>query len=619
LILRPLIFVVFFLVGWNWTDSWAGNLIEKIDPPHWWTQMKDQNLQLLLYGKDLGLVEVHLQHHPGVHLRDIIRCESEDYLILNMEIGKHLQGNQEFVLEFSRGGEKQFLTYRLKERTSIAPQGLDQSDYLYLITPDRFSNGNPQNDIISEMRESTLNREEDYGRHGGDLQGIANHLDYIKELGMTAIWLNPVLENDQNKDSYHGYAITDHYRIDPRFGSNEEYFDLSRKCRENGIKLIKDLVFNHFGDQHPLVKNPPFKKWINRWPSFTRTNYRAATLMDPYVSDFDKRMFTDGWFDSTMPDMNVRNPLLATYLIQNTIWWIEEAGIDALRIDTYSYPDQFFMKSWAGALRQEYPDLFMYAEAWVHYPGIQGYFMGDQGLHRDFDNRIQAMMDFQLTFALNDMVKEEQGWNSGIAKVYYVLIQDYLYDHPELMVTFLDNHDLARFYGTCHEDFLKYQMGLVLLSTLRGIPCLYYGTEILMKQTENHGVIREDFPGGWPGDASNKFSASGRIGEEQKAFQFISKLANFRKEHPDLFSGKMVQFVPQDGLFVFFRYHKSEEIMVMANASGDSLVIDIDRYQERFHGFVEYEEILTGARSHFGKDLRIGPWESKIFYFEKEP
>ncbi len=580
--------------------------------------MEDKHLQLLLYGKDLEDVQVHLHHHHGVHLKDVIPTENPDLLIVNVDVAHHIHGAHEFTIEIKKGEEKQEINYELKARNQQRPLGFNSSDYIYLITPDRFANGDPGNDSFENMREKISDRSDDYGRHGGDLKGIADHLDYIAGLGMTSVWINPVQENDQPEASYHGYAITDSYKIDPRLGTNEEYSKLSELCHEKGIKMIMDVIPNHFGSNHPLALNPPFKKWLNKERAYNETNHLKESSMDPYASQRDKKQFKDGWFVKTMPDMNGRDPLFAKYYTQNTIWWIEEADLDGLRIDTYPYQNRLFLRDWARALLEEYPDLFMFGESWVNSPGVQAYFMGSSGTDKNFDRYVQSAMDFPLCFALNEMITEVPSWDNGSPKVYRTMAQDYLYRNPELLVGFVDNHDMGRYYGTAKGNFDKFQMGIVLMSTLNRIPCLYYGTEILMKETDGHGKIREDFPGGWSDDPVNKFDIQNLDSMERRGFDLVAGLANFRKEHPEIFKGKMVQFGPKNGLYVYSRFSKTEEIMVMANASNDSTTIDLDLYKERFQGFVEYQELLSGEKNSFGSNLRLEPWGTRVFYFRRE-
>ncbi|MCT4624584.1 MAG: alpha-amylase family glycosyl hydrolase, partial [Schleiferiaceae bacterium] len=509
--------------------------IERIDPPFWWVDMENPTLELIVKGTELN-DDVSIQA-DGVELVKSELSENKNYLFISLKITNSAKAQ---TLKL-RSGKKTF-KYQLKERSQENKQlmGLSPKDFIYLITPDRFANGNTKNDVIKGMAEDSVNRAEPYARHGGDIAGMHSKIDYLHDLGVTALWINPLLENDQPSASYHGYAITDHYQIDPRFGSNEDYKNFIDDCHKKGIKIIMDVIYNHFGSEHYLIKDLPEQSFINQWPEFTQTNYRATTLHDPYASEKDKLLMTDGWFDKHMPDMNQRNEHLANYLIQNSIWWIEEFGIDAFRIDTYAYPDQGFMSQFAQAIEKEYPQFFMFGETWVHGPQVQSWY-AEKSANKNFDSHLQSVTDFQFAFALHKGLNEKHDWAKGINRLYYVLSGDYMYAEPSHLVTFIDNHDIARMYGLYGKDMNKYKMALALLMTSRGIPQMYYGTEILMAATDGHGEIREDFWGGWQEDSLNKFTKEGRSDLENEAFDFIQSLANFRKNSSALTEGKLVQ------------------------------------------------------------------------------
>jgi glycosidase len=548
-----------------------------VDPPHWYVGMKNANLEILLHGINIGLNQFEISPEgTNAVLDSVQKLPNPNYVILHMNLSKGVKAGDFFIVSKGKAGKFKHL-YTLKE-TTAAKRGLDPSDIIYLITPDRFANGDETNDVVEGMNQTELNRQEPYARHGGDIQGMIDHLDHIQALGMTAVWPNPLLENDQPRESYHGYAFSDYYKIDRRFGSNDLYKAFSDSLHNRGMKLIMDVVYNHIGDRHYLYTDMPDSSWFFMYDSFTKTNYRDNVLYDPYASEYDKKIMTDGWFDTHMPDLDQRNPRLANYLIQQTIWWIETYGIDALRIDTYAYPDQNFMRQWGKEIKNQYPDLFLFAETWVHGTPSQAWFMGD-ALGPE-PNYLDGLTDFQVHYAINDALTKEQGWTDGVARLYYTLSADYVYKEPINMVTFVDNHDLARFYGVVNKDFQKFKMGMTLLITLRGIPSLYYGTEFLMAETDGHGKIREDVMGGWPGDPMDKFTSSGRTDDENQAFELIKELTSLRAAHPALQSGKTTQFVPENGLYVYFRYSDEETFMVVLNTSSKEQKVDFNRVEE---------------------------------------
>jgi glycosidase len=555
--------------------------INRIDPPHWWVGFSNPQLELLVAGTNLGdAVELDAQ---GVRILEVITTPNANFRRVVLDIAQGAQP-QTIELTFKNGKRKTSVKYQLKARNyaNKTLMGLNPADFIYLITPDRFANGNPGNDVVKGMNEATVNRDSAYYRHGGDIAGIAGKLDYIKDLGVTALWINPLLENDQPKESYHGYAITDHYKTDPRFGTNEEFRQLVNTMHSKGLKMVMDVVYNHWGNMHYLHKNLPDSAMVHWFDGYTKTNYRAATLHDPHASNRDKMLMADGWFDTHMPDLDQTNPIMANYLIQNSIWWIEEFGIDAYRIDTYAYPDQEFMSVLGERILKEYPNFFMFGETWVHSVQVQNFFIGNNKNRLPENSNLQSVTDFQWYFALEKGIHEKTEWVNGMSRMYYVLSGDYLYEHPENLVTFVDNHDIARWYGHCGEDMTKFKIGIGLLLTSRGIPQLYYGTEVLMKATNGHGEIREDFMGGWPGDSLNKFTAEGRTALENEAFNYIHKLANFRRNSQALTYGSLTQFTPQDGVYSYIRHAKNgEKVLVFINNDKDGVpIVDMKRYAE---------------------------------------
>ena len=572
--------------------------------------MPDENLQILIHQKNIADNSFEIKtDKAGVELKSVERLPNKNYAILHIGISAKADPQTFTIKSKGKAGRFNYI-YTLAERTPH-PRGLDQSDIIYLITPDRFANGDRANDSFEDMNQTGINRGAPYQRHGGDIQGIIDNLDYIQDLGMTTIWPNPLLENDQPLESYHGYAITDHYKIDKRFGTNDLFGALVDSLHNRDMKIIQDVIYNHIGDQHYLYQDIPDSTWFHFWDTYTRTTYRATTLMDPYASANEKRIFTDGWFDKHMPDLNQKNEALAKYLVQQTLWWIEKYQIDALRIDTYAYPDQDFMRAWAKQVKAAFPDIFLFAETWVHGPTVQGWFMGSNGLGPD-KNHLDGLTDFQIHYAINDALTIEQGWTEGVSKLYYTLAADYIYKNPENMVTFLDNHDLARFLGHVNGDIRKLKMGLGLMFTLRGIPSVYYGTEILMQETNGHGKIREDFPGGWAGDSLNKFTPEGRTPDENEVYDYIKKLSDLRKSNPAINKGGTMQFVPLEGLYVYFRYHKNDLVMVAINTSKEKRMIKTSEYSEVLKGKTSLRDL--NDKAFLLKDkMEIEPFEILIW------
>lgn len=574
---------------------------KRVEPPHWWVGMAHPTVELLIYDQAIRDFEPSL-NYPGVQIKQVTRLQNPNYLFVELEIGPGTKAGT-FTIRLKKEGEERSLEYTLHERKYAANSrlGLNDSDFIYLLMPDRFANGDPDNDTVEGMNQQGTNRAKMYFRHGGDLQGVLDHLDYLESLGVTALWLNPVLENDTHFESYHGYAITDHYRIDRRFGTNETYLQLVEACHARGIKVVMDIIHNHVGDTHWFIQDLPDETWIHQFDEFTKTTYRAPTLMDPYASRYDRERMSDGWFDGHMPDLNQQHPQLATYLIQNNIWWVEFSGQDAYRIDTYAYPDQVFMAEWGKRMQKEYPDFNFFGETWVHGPAVQAQFTQNNQLRPDYNSYLPGVTDFQLYYAINEALQQEQGWTSGAARIYYTLAQDFLYEDPTRNVIFLDNHDLSRFFSVMGEDLRKFKSGLTFLMSMRGIPMVYYGTEILMKNfTDPDGKVREDFPGGWPDDPVDKFQEAGRTAQEQEAFSYLQHLALYRKQSTALQSGKLTQFVPENGIYVYFRQDARQTIMVAMNTHAYPQVAELERFQEMLLGFEAGQDIPTGVRFDLG-------------------
>lgn len=590
------------------------NTISRVDPAFWWAGMKNPNLELLVYHPGIGAAGVSI-NYPGVRLANIEPAKNKDYLYLSLVLDARVQPGT-FPIEFKMGKKILVYNYELRARKSAenaSTRGVRSSDFIYLIMPDRFANGDLSNDIVKGTQEPSINRDSMYWRHGGDIQGVINKLDYLNELGVTAVWLNPVQENDQPKASYHGYAITDHYKIDPRLGSNELYVKFSEEAHKKGMKVVMDIVPNHIGNRHWLFRNLPDSNWVHWWPKFTRTNYRAPLLLDPYASQKELKLFSDGWFDTHMPDLNQKDPHLAKYLTQSYIWWAEYAGVDDFRIDTYAYPDQDYMAQMSADILLEYPNMNMFGEIWEHSVPVQSFFASQFRNRGNFDSKLPSVLDFQIYKAINEALTRPFGWTDGVSAIYYTLAEDLLYKHPQRNVTFLDNHDLSRFYSVVGEDLRKFKMGIGFLLTTRGIPSLYYGTEVLMTGFSNpDGWVRMDFKGGWPGDAQDKFTASGRTAAEQEAYQFTNTLANWRKGNSAAQNGKLMQFIPEKGIYVYFRYDTNGTVMVIMNTNDKIENLGAaERFDEMLNGKRVGKDVILG-NSRSLENLALNPWEIVI-------
>lgn len=572
----------------------------RIDPTYWFVGMQNPKLQLLVNAPGIAGSEVSLKAYPGVTLDGSQKLESANYLLVNLTISPQAQPGK-LQLQF-KGAKSLTYSYELRPRNTdpLRAQGLTQADFVYLLMPDRFANGDPKNDVIQGTRAPRMTRDSMYARHGGDIRGMQNHFDYFKSLGVTAIWPTPLIENDMPKASYHGYAVTDCYKIDPRYGTNEEYVQFVKAAHANGLKVVQDIVLNHWGTYHHLFLDKPARDWFHEWPTFTRSNYNAFAVNDPHGSQYDKKKQNEGWFDTTMNDVNQSNPLVATYMIQNFIWWIESTGLDAYRIDTYPYSNPQFLMAFGRAINEQYPNFFMTGENWVGTVAEQAFYTQNIFPPVDgFKSNLPSSLDFGVCFAMNDALKD-----GNLNKLYETVQGDWMYVDPTRNVPFLDNHDVSRFYSVIGEDYAKYKIGLAWLLTMRGTPQLYYGTEVLMKNFSNpDGKVREDFPGGWAGDKKNYFTA--RSGPAGEAFDYVSKLALYRKAHPVLSSGKLMQFIPQDGVYTYFRYTDSGCVMVIANVGKDEKKVDGTRFAERTSGYSSGVDVVTGAAVADLQTLRV--------------
>ncbi len=605
-VILPVIFLFFFLP--HTAQEW------RIEPPSWWTGMKDPSLQIMLYGKNISKSDIKADI-PGLQVKSIVSVPNPDYLFLNVEITKEARpGNFQIPIQ-SKGKTLHTYQFVLNERKpgSADRKGFNASDMIYLIMPDRFANGDPANDNQPDMLEKA-DRKAPYGRHGGDIQGIIDHLDYIAGLGATALWLNPVLENNQEHSSYHGYSITDFYRIDPRLGTNELFSKMVEASHRLGVKVIMDMVMNHCGSDHWWMKNLPSPDWINQFPVFTRSNYRLSTIADPHASEFDRNLALRGWFDVTMPDLNLQNPLLLRYLIQNSIWWIEFSGIDGIRMDTYPYPDPVGMQKWASAIMQEYPNFNIVGKAWFTDNAKLSYWQKNAQNFDGFNSCLPSLMDFPLTFAIHKAFNEPPGWETGLQRLYDVLADDFLFIDPDNMVVFAENHDAGRVFEYLGKDVRKFRMVMAFLATVRGIPQLYYGSELLMAGdgTKGHANIRQDFPGGWPGDTINAFAEKGRNRQQQETIAYISRIFNYRKNNPVLHYGRMIHFVPENNVYVYFRILDNRAIMVILNASEEKREMTTEKFNEVLKSFSFGKDVITGEDISDLSRLTLGAMDAKV-------
>ncbi len=594
--------------------------LERVEPSNWWVGMKNAKLQLLVHGNKIANRKVQLSY-PGVRLIKTNKVSNPNYLFLDVEISAATKPGK-FNIQFTEIG-KPLLTYsyQLNARNTSASrcQGVTSKDLIYLIMPDRFANGDITNDRVAGMKDTSLNRSVLTARHGGDLQGIINHLDYLKDLGVTAIWLTPEIENDQQYTSYHGYAVTDHYKIDPRYGSNELYKTYVEKCHAKGLKVIKDIVHNHIGSAHWTMQDMPMKDWVHQWPKYTNTNFKDHAVMDPYAAAADKKIMVDGWFDGHMPDMNQSNEFVQNYLTQNNIWWIEYAGIDGLRLDTYPYNDLSYMSTWAAAIKAEFPRLGIFGETLVASVVNQAFFTEGKTVNQSIDTHLPGITDAQVKDAIYDVLNvKSDGVVNGVNRLYTTLANDFVYKDPSRNVVFLDNHDMSRLYSVVGEDFDKFKSAVAMLLTTRGIPEIYYGTEFLMKNFSNpDGLVRLDVRGGWQGDSSDIFTEKGRTAKENEAYNFVKKLANYRKNNPVLHDGKLMQYVPVKGIYIFFRYNSEKTLMVIVNSNEKEEVLEMDRFSERLNGFAKGVNVITGNAVNSLDKINIAAKETLVIELSK--
>lgn len=571
-------------------------------PTHWWVGMKSNKLQLMVH-TDQDLPQSVKVSGNGLSIQKVSQPENKHYVFIDLIILPNVKPGK-FRFSFSNG--KSF-EYQLKQREKplggTKHQGVNASDLIYLIMPDRFANADPSNDQFVDLRDNAADRTNPYARHGGDLAGVTAKLDYLKNIGVTSIWMTPILENNMPKmqenqwvmSGYHGYWITDHYTVDKRMGGNDAYKNMVKSAHEKGLKIIQDAVYNHVGSYHHTVLDLPMKDWLNQWPTYTGANHREELFIDPYAVASEEKTMIGGWFVPHLPDLNLANPFCANFIIQSNIWSTEEFGIDGWRVDTYKYCDENFLNTINAALLKEFPSLTVFGEAWTNTVVASAYFT-QNNINAPFKHQIKGVTDFPLNSALYDGLNQPFGWTEGITRVYMTLAQDLLYKDPMTNCIFLDNHDMNRFYSMVGEDLAKYKMGLGMLLTMRGIPQVYYGTEILMKNYKdpNDAAVRKDFPGGWSADSTDKFKISALDSKEKEAFTYFQQLANFRKNSPAIKQGTLKQYIPQNGVYVYFRLHEKQKLMCIVNTSADEAAIELDRYNEILTGSTRLVNAMTG-------------------------
>ena len=604
--------------------------IDRIDPANWFVGMKNTSLQLMVYGENIRQADVTTDY-DGVKIDSIVRLDSPNYLLVYLNLEGVKPG--EMTLNFKNGKAVKKVKYELKAREKRGEErmGFTNADVLYMLMPDRFADGNPDNNDIKGMNPYKTDRSQPSLRHGGDLEGIRRHLDYFKELGVTALWFTPVLENNSPGGSYHGYATTDYYRVDPRFGTNDEYRRLTDEAHAKGLKIVMDMIFNHCGFEHPWIKDMPSKDWLNtpEWlydrkdktkaevnRKYMQTTYKLTPTVDPYASAIDLKETVDGWFVPSMPDLNQRNPHVIRYLIQNSIWWIETVGIDGIRMDTYPYADADAMALWMKTIDEEYPNFNVVGETWVSDPPYTAAWQKDSKISQR-NSYLKTVMDFSFHAKINQAKYENtDGSGNGMNRIYENFVYDYLYPNPSSVMAFVENHDTDRFLGN-GRDTTALKQAMAILLTVKRIPQLYYGTEILMNGTKEKtdGYVRKDFPGGFPGDDHNAFTAGGRTPEENAMFTWLSRLLHWRQGNDVITKGSQTQFIPYNGVYVIARRYNGKNVMTVVNGTGRTTVFAVRRYAEVIGHNTEAKDVLTDRTVSLTDDTQLEPRKVMILEF----
>jgi glycosidase len=586
--------------------------VDRVEPPFWWSDMNLSDVQIMFYGKNIAENQITVSN--GIVIKSIQKTENPNYVFVTIDTKKI--SAQDFVFTFKNKNKSFTQSYSLKSRreNSKNRKSYDSSDLIYLIMSDRFANGNPDNDSDKSLTEKA-DRANPNGRHGGDIEGIIKNLDYIKELGATAVWPTPLCEDNDERGSYHTYGQSDVYKIDARFGTNEDYLRLSSELHKRGMKNIMDYVTNHWGYKHWMMNDLPTYDWIHQFPGYAQTNYRMASQFDINASKKDFDLCMDGWFVKSMPDLNQSNPLVLNYLTQNAIWWIEYADLDGFRVDTYSYNDKTAIAKWTKSITDEYPNFNIVGEVWMYDQAQMAYWQKDSkiGAIQSFNSNLPSVMDFTLQDAIANGTfnEDKQDWRNGMVKVYENFNNDFLYPNINNLLVFFENHDTNRLNDFYKNDFKKYQMAVSLIATVRGIPQVYYGSEIGMAGSKNvgDGDIRRDFPGGWNGDTNNAFTKSGRTEEQQKFFDFTSKIFNWRKSKSVIHNGKTTHYVPENNVYVYFRYDdpeaSGETVMVVMNNTNEKQTIKTSRFQENIKNYKSGKDVLSEKSFDLKNDIEL--------------
>lgn len=595
-----------------------GASIKHITPTYWWAGMSNPELQILLHGDAVASDRIEIKG-SGIRIKETVRLDNPNYLLLYLDLTNAKP--QTFDIILKNGKKQTSVPYEIRERRAdaAAVKGFDASDVLYLIMPDRFANADPSNDMVAGMLENRVDRSEPFARHGGDIKGITKRLDYLEDLGVTAVWLNPIQENDMREGSYHGYAITDHFNMDRRFGTNQDFIQMVDAAHSKGMKVVMDMIFNHCGSEHFMFKDKPSYDWFNYGGNYVQTTFQTVTQSDPYAADDARKVAIDGWFTQSMPDLNQRNPHVATYLIQSSIWWIEAAGINGIRQDTHPYADFDMMARWCTAVKNEYPDFNIVGETWLGNNVLVSYWQKDSRLAAPRNSQLPVVMDFPLMDEMRNAFDEETGgWNGGLCRLYNYLSQDIVYPDPMSLLVFLDNHDTSRFYLTTEEtsNLDRFKQAMTFLLTTRGIPQLYYGDEMLMAadKANGDGLLRCDFPGGWKGDAVDLFNPAMRTDAQQEAFAFLQKLLKWRKGNDVIAKGSYKHFAPSNGVYVYERKHNGHSVVVVMNGTNEQQTIATAPYREVLlsaegHDIISDRKIDLGESLFLeGRDLMVLPF-----------
>ncbi len=597
--------------------------IEKIDPPFWYTGMDDNELQLMVYGKDIAHAKVDVSY-PGVRISSTVKLESDNYLLVYLTLSDEVKPGT-LKLTFEQGRRQITKEYELKARAMAGSErkGFDASDALYLLMPDRFANGDTSNDQLQGMAPYEVNRNNPDARHGGDLAGIEQHLDYFSELGVTALWFTPILENNMPGGSYHGYATTDYYRVDPRFGTNEDYCRLIAKAHARGLKIVMDMIFNHCGTGHPWVSDMPSKDWFN-YPDFeehyVQTSYVLTPYVDPYASAYDFDQMSRGWFVPAMPDLNQSNPHVLKYLIQNSFWWIEYAGIDGIRMDTYPYADYDAMSRWMAALNAEYPHYNVVGETWVTEPAYTAWWQKDSKLSAPRNSHLKTVMDFSFYDKINQAMREESSNYTDLGRIYNNFVYDFLYPNPLSVLAFIENHDTDRFLGEGN-NLAALKQAATLLLTTRRIPQLYYGTEVLMNGTKRvtDGHVRKDFPGGWQGDEANAFTSTQLDSLQRDCYRYFQRLLQWRKGNDVIARGSMTQFLVQQGVYAYARHYEGRTVLVLLNGSDSPTTLPLHPYKEVLGNAVQGRDVISERIVRLDEPLQMAARESLVIEYSNHP